>query len=148
MADREALARIAKIRKLLDAVSVASVAIPSPAGDVVGVASDLARMGVDPKERTLGNLGLAAAGLIPGVPSPSAARALGPTSPMGEAIGRTINFDDQMRLAETLRKHKGPRKVDDAFDADKGVGAVPNNLDVNKMGRVEYMRPSEYLNMV
>lgn len=154
MADRAALERIAKVRKLLDAVSVASVAVPSPVGDILGAGVDVAGMAVDPASRTPGNMAMAAAGLLPGIPSPSAAKAvarnLGPTSEAGRAVASTLNFDDHMRLAETLRKHRapeGPPRLDHLFDAKDGLGAVPNNQDVAYFGSEQLIPISEYLRL-
>jgi hypothetical protein len=38
-----------------------------------------------------------------------------------------------------------PRRLNILFDPESGIGAVPNNQDVHSLGRVEYMRPSEFL---
>ncbi len=65
----------AKLVELQAKLALASIAIPSPAGDVVGLGSDAMGMAVDPSQRTLGNAALSAAGLIPFVPSPSGAKA-------------------------------------------------------------------------
>jgi hypothetical protein len=98
--------RAERVKKWAERLGIASMAIPSPLGDVVGFGADM----VNPENRTPAGVGLGLAGLLPGVPNVS-----------------------------------GLKKLDDLFDARHGVGAVPDNEDVERLGAVHYMRPSEFL---
>ena len=107
------------LRRMQEAAALSSVAVPSPFGDAIGLGSDLFGMAVDPSQRTWGNAGLAALGVLPGVPSAAAAKAVAKKLP----------------------------KLDALFDAKKGIGAVPNNEEVASLGRTVYMKPSEFLDL-
>src|SRR5690242_10173806 len=68
-------ALIAKLRELTggmdtgDKLTAASMMIPSPVGDAIGVANDVRNMATGREDITPANIGLAAAGAIPGIPS-------------------------------------------------------------------------------
>jgi hypothetical protein len=110
-------ARRQRLLKLADAASLSSIAMPPVVGDIVGLAGDAAGIALDPSRRNALDVGLAAAGVIPFVPS-------------GMSAAR-----------------RGMTKLDEVFDAEKGIGAVPNQIDLPKkgLGRVEYMTPDEFL---
>ena len=77
---------------VLDAAAISTMPVPV-LGDVLGAGADIYRMAKNPEERTLGNAGLAALGLIPFVPgitawhgSPYKFGAFDPTQ-MGKGAG-------------------------------------------------------------
>lgn len=145
-----------KLVALQSKLALASVGIPSPLGDIVGLGSDALGYYADPSQRTPLNGLLTVASLLPGIPSASAAKAavregrgIFDLSDAAKAAVKDMpSFEDQMAMVETLRKQsQGPLKLDALFDAEKGIGAVPNNLDVKHLGRVEYMTPDQYLGL-
>lgn len=72
-----------------------SVALPSPAGDAAGFTADVINMVQNPEERTWTNAGLAAAGLVPGIP------AIGLTF-----AGRAAKTADLAALDEAVKMEK------------------------------------------
>lgn len=116
-------------------LALASIGLPSPLGDVVGLGSDALGYYADPSQRTPLNGLLSLASVLPFVPSSSAAKAIAKDMP---------SFEDQMKMVRTVLKGK---KMDALFDAEKGIGQVPNNVDIGKIGRVEYMTPGQYLSL-
>lgn len=83
----------------------ASIALPSPLGDAAGLGGDLWGMIKRPEDRTWANVGLAAAGLIPGIPA-----GLGMVKKMeGDGLGLPAFLDRRKETAvqTQLRKAEG-----------------------------------------
>jgi hypothetical protein len=145
-----------KLVELQARASLASIAIPSPFGDAVGLAADGLGYAVDPSQRTPLNFGLSAAGLLPFVPASSvlrratdatqkarpelfddeaaevAKRALDrPTSSVGRAVAATISPEEQFALARAVNKGN-PRAMQVPDKDDPEVDAVIKALDARR----------------
>lgn len=105
----------AQLKKLSEALSLSSMALPPGVGDVAGFVGDVS----NPDNQNPKGLGLAALGLVPGIAGIGAAKVAA----------------------------KYGKKMDHLFDAEKGIGSVPNNQDVEHLGAVHYMTPDEYLHL-
>ena len=137
-----------KLVELQSKLALASIALPSPLGDAVGLGSDALGYYSDPSQRTPLNGLLSLASVLPFVPSSAAAKA---------AIKDMPSFKDQMKMVRTVLKGKKSAegatlaatlpRMDALFDAEKGIGQTPNNLDIEKIGRVEHMTPDQYLSL-
>ena len=81
-------------------------------------------------------------------------------SPFGDLLGAAASLADKnnhtplglgLTAASLLPGVPAPavRKLDHLFDAEKGLGQVPNNIDIAKgrMGAVHHMTVDEYLNL-
>ena len=154
-----------KLVELQARASLASVAIPSPFGDVVGLGADALGYAVDPSQRTPLNFGLSAAGLLPFVPASSvlrratdatqkarpelfddeaaevAKKALDrPTSSVGRAVAATISPEEQFALARAVNKGnpkamKPPSKDD--LEADEAIKLIDALLQPGRAKRAQ-----------